>query len=639
MNSSPVPLPRRGCRIPGFAGRTNYGTPPNGGEGEGEEEGIGSERSRGLAQKRDGKTSPAEGKPHNGAEDLFEVHHFLLELFARKSARKDYLGEVIRKIAHWADCRCAGIRILDDYGNIPYEAYTGFNREFWESENHLSIHRDQCSCIRVIAEIRESQDFAHLTPWGSFYCNNTRQFVEGLTEQERARYRGTCLQHGFLSVAIIPLRYRDKILGAFHLADEKPGKVPRGMVEFIEDLTPLIGEAVHRFNLEEEIQRKHETQKIMNVILGLSLQEISLGDLVKRGLETLLSVSWLGLEPRGALFLTEGHPPVLTLKGSVGLPEPMGYARPPIPEEEPFGRAMRDQEIRLIQGEAKGAAEIEEFGPHGFYCLPLLWGDGLRGLITLAVPEGYLDHEAKKEFLTHISRVFAASIFHKEAEERIQDSEKKLRALSLQILNAQEMERKRIAQELHDSIGQVLAAVKYGVENIFQQIDRRKNQKAAKTLHTATKLIHNAVKEVRRMSSDLRPSMLDDLGIQATLNWFLREFGTIYSRIRLEKAIDVREEEIPEPLKTVIYRVVQEAMNNVAKHSGADRASLLFRSSGKAIELAVEDNGAGFDLSHYRAGVGLASMRERVENAGGSFSLETEAGKGTIVRALWPIKS
>jgi signal transduction histidine kinase len=141
---------------------------------------------------------------------------------------------------------------------------------------------------------------------------------------------------------------------------------------------------------------------------------------------------------------------------------------------------------------------------------------------------------------------------------------------------------------------------------------------------------------------DLRPSSLDDLGILATINWFCREFQKIYTDIRIEKKIDIEENEVSNPLKTVIFRVLQEAMNNIAKHSKADLVRLSLNKQDANMELTIEDNGQGFDFKDVLSadgsgrGFGLASMRERTELSGGSFALESKRGEGTIIRASWP---
>jgi len=574
-------------------------------------------------------------------EDYPRIQHALLELFAKKSSRKEYLDKVVDLLCDWTGCRCGGIRILDEYGNIPYGSYLGFSQEFWESENYLSVHKDQCTCIRIMSGKPGPRDFQVLSPGGSFYCNNIFRFMDEISEEERTSFRGTCAKAGLTSVAIIPIRYRNEMLGAIHLADEREGRVPLLMVEFIESLTPLVGEAVHRFNLEEEIQRGYEAQKVINSLMGSSLEDISLEELLRRGLGLILSIPWLSLESKGAIFLKEGDPEALVLKAQLGLPESIFRSCGRVPLGHCLcGRAAREAEICFVEHSEQGHEKnLEDMPPHGHYCVPLVSGEGILGVINLYLPKGYRDDERKREFLKTIASVLVSSIEHKRAEGTIQESEKQLRSLSAQLLNAQEKERKRLAQELHDGIGQILAAIKFGMENVLQQMDLGASRPAMKTLDAAVKLVQNAVEEVRRISTDLRPSMLDDLGILATLSWFIREFEAIYSGIQIESWIEIQEKDIGDSLKIVIYRVFQEALNNVAKHSQSSRVFVSLKKTSEAIEMAVEDKGIGFDLENARAGVGLVSMRERVELSGGVFSLESAQGRGTRLWAKWPLST
>jgi PAS domain S-box-containing protein len=230
----------------------------------------------------------------------------------------------------------------------------------------------------------------------------------------------------------------------------------------------------------------------------------------------------------------------------------------------------------------------------------------------------------------------------KRDEEALQRSEKQLRFLSSQLLTAQEDERKRIAQELHDGIGQMLSAIKFGVEDTLSLMNKRKVSLDAKPLETIVPIVQNGIEEVRRICMDLRPSILDDLGILATISWFCREFQSIYSGIKIEKQIGIKEDEIADSLKTVIYRLVQETFNNIVKHSKADLVFLSLKKTNGTIELKIKDNGIGFDSlevlsgeSHKR-GLGLASMKERTELLGGSLSIESQTAGGTVIRASWP---
>ena len=142
---------------------------------------------------------------------------------------------------------------------------------------------------------------------------------------------------------------------------------------------------------------------------------------------------------------------------------------------------------------------------------------------------------------------------------------------------------------------------------------------------------------------DLRPSILDDLGILATIGWFTREFQKVYSHVSVEKQIPAEENQIPDSLKTVLFRVMQEAMNNVAKHSQATKVFLSLRKVNSRLELVIQDDGVGVELDRIisrkseKCGFGLSSMRERTELSGGFFSVQSRKGKGTTIQASWKV--
>jgi signal transduction histidine kinase len=242
---------------------------------------------------------------------------------------------------------------------------------------------------------------------------------------------------------------------------------------------------------------------------------------------------------------------------------------------------------------------------------------------------------------THVPSVWSEEPFQAERihgnslEERLRESEKRIRFLAAQCLTAQETERKRIAGELHDSIAASLTAVKFRIERTIGQMEQ--DAVTARPLKDLVPIVGQAIGEVRRIMADLRPSVLDDFGIVATLNWVCREWEKTYSHITVEKQVEISEGEIPDFLKAVIYRISQEALNNIAKHSEACQVGFSLRKERRRIELTIRDNGHGVDLDHVRRGLGLSTMRERAEYSGGAFDIESTVGKGTTIRVSWPI--
>ena len=227
-------------------------------------------------------------------------------------------------------------------------------------------------------------------------------------------------------------------------------------------------------------------------------------------------------------------------------------------------------------------------------------------------------------------------------EEQMLRSEAQMRTLSDRLLTAAEDERKRIASELHDSIGQYLTAIKLNAENTASLLQDGACTDAMSSLTAGIPLIRQTIDEIRRVMMSLRPTILDDLGILATLSWLCREMQVISGGLKLERDIRITEQDIPEPLKIIIFRIIQESLNNAIKYSHADHVWIGLKKSKKEIVLTVTDDGIGFDpqatlYSETNGGVGLISMRERAELSGGSLVILSALRRGTVIRASWPV--
>jgi signal transduction histidine kinase len=225
------------------------------------------------------------------------------------------------------------------------------------------------------------------------------------------------------------------------------------------------------------------------------------------------------------------------------------------------------------------------------------------------------------------------------AEKELGKTQEQLREVSFRLLLAEETERKRIAQEIHDGISQHWSTVKLRVEEILKNLD----QHIATPLEDILPLIRVGLEESRRIQMHLRPALLDDLGILATITWFCREFQKAQPDIRIEAKINIQEDEVPTTVKTVVYRVMQEALNNISRHSNGSLVRITLEKTEGVTEFIIEDNGKGFDLNAVLAlkgserGLGLAGMKERTQLSGGTFLLESAEGVGTTIRASWPV--
>ena len=228
---------------------------------------------------------------------------------------------------------------------------------------------------------------------------------------------------------------------------------------------------------------------------------------------------------------------------------------------------------------------------------------------------------------------------HRHSEEELGKTREQLRDVSFKLLLAEETERKRISQEIHDGLAQHWPTVKLRLEGILNQLGKE----IATPLKDILPIIQVGLEETRRIQMNLWPALLDDLGILATINWFCREFQKAHPVIRVETKISAQEDDISNPIKIIIYRVLQEALNNISKHSKTTFVNLTLQKKEGAIEFIIQDHGQGFDLNevlsqkNYEKGLGLSGMKERTHLSGGSFLIESNKGIGTTIRASWPL--
>jgi len=212
-------------------------------------------------------------------------------------------------------------------------------------------------------------------------------------------------------------------------------------------------------------------------------------------------------------------------------------------------------------------------------------------------------------------------------------SQHALQQLSARLVDAQETERRAISRELHDEVGQALGALLVDIGRLSTVLSSDHPEVKAQ-LDNVKAVAERTFQSVRNMALLLRPSMLDDLGLAAALEWQGREVSR-----RSEIEVSVESEDVPEDLpdeyKICIYRLVQEALNNAVRHSGAANARVVVERPGKSIVVRVTDDGRGFDPARSR-GMGILGMEERVKRLGGTLRVESQPGKGTTVTAELP---
>jgi signal transduction histidine kinase len=209
-----------------------------------------------------------------------------------------------------------------------------------------------------------------------------------------------------------------------------------------------------------------------------------------------------------------------------------------------------------------------------------------------------------------------------------------MRGLSRRLVSAQEDERRRLARELHDEVGQMLTALRMEVGRL-ERLRSADGATFAASAADCKRIVERVMESVRGLSMGLRPSMLDDLGLGAALDWQARDFSRRYELpVFLEVQGDV--DGLPEPHRTCVYRVFQEALTNCAKHAQARRIEVSVRAAGGRLRLCVTDDGVGWDPRPGASGMGLVGIEERVREIQGTVAVDSRPGQGTTVSVEIP---
>jgi PAS domain S-box-containing protein len=224
-----------------------------------------------------------------------------------------------------------------------------------------------------------------------------------------------------------------------------------------------------------------------------------------------------------------------------------------------------------------------------------------------------------------------------EAERQLQESYRQIRELTGHLQNIREQERSHIAREIHDELGQQLTVLKMDVSWLNKKVGAGDEEIKSK-LKSLTAMLDGTVKTVRRISSELRPSLLDDLGLVAAIDWHLREFEN-RSGVHTDFSEPEGDLDLTDTVKTGIFRIFQESLTNVARHAEARSVKVDLHRDNGSIVLRIEDDGKGFNKlqANSRRTLGILGMKERTTMMGGTYDISSESGKGTVVVVSVPV--
>ncbi len=575
----------------------------------------------------------------------------LLELFSKKTSRKEYLDSVVELIHDWTGCRHIGIRVVNEEKYIPYTSYVGFNEEFMRQENMLSLDSDSCACIRAIAGKFEPQDASAVTPGGSFLLNNSAEFANRLTAKKMDRFRGRCIRSGYTSIVIIPIRYHDQPLGAIHLADERQSLVPLNTVQFLESVAaPLIGEAIYRFAAEEELEKHRrnleDLVKERTTQLGSANEELEEEIAARKRTEETLRHS-----EEYFRLLTENSSDIIAILDADGI---IRYISPSVKR-------------------ALGYTRKELIGKSGFEFVHPADLPGVKTVFDQAIPTP--DYSSKLD-VRYMHKDGSWLFFEVIGKNLLYNP-----TVSGIVINSRDItERKKAEEELHQLTEELkrsnadLQQFAYAASHDLQEplrvvagfVKLLEKRYKSRLDEKADEYIEFTVEGVKRMQL-----LIKDLLTYSQVETKGKTFGPAICSVALEQALYNLHFAIEESSAEVTYDLLptvngdlsqltslfQNLIGNAIKFRSEKKLKIHISAERRGAEwiFSVRDNGIGIDPKyaerifvifqrlHSRdeyagTGIGLSICKKIVERHGGRIWVESEAGKGSIFYFTIPLK-
>jgi PAS domain S-box-containing protein len=445
------------------------------------------------------------------AEKKITAANRFLRIANRHTEMDPLLNDFVTEIEKLTGCAAVGMRILDDQGYIPYKAYAGFSKKFYESESHLSIHSEQCMCMRVVRKETDRKS-PYFTGGGSFHTGSTEGFVASFPDAQKKQYRNTCSAFGYESVALVPIRAGDQFTGLIHVADPRQNKFSLEMVEMLERAAIQLGTAIERVRAEQALLDSH------------------------RDLE----------------------------------------------------RKVADRTAELVRANEQLQREI---------------GDRRR---------------TEQDLLRHQGR---------------------LRSLTSELLLTEERERRRIATELHDRIGQTLAVSRIKLGALRESAGPGG---LARKVDEIRGFIEQTIQDTSTLTFELSPPALYELGLEAALEGLVEQIQELHG-LEIEFRDDGRTKPLDGSCRVVAYMAARELLFNIVKHAGAVKAQVAICRDNDTLRIDIQDDGAGFEPSERsyqgmgNGGFGLFSIRERLRLLSGRLEVESAPGRGTRIRMVLPL--
>lgn len=446
-------------------------------------------------------------------EKIAQATNRFLRIGNRHSEMQPLLEEFVEELIAVSDCCAAAVRIVDRDGRIPYAWSDGFESDFCNVKEPLSVHSQKGMCIRVINNLREPHS-SFFTPYGSYYVNSTSEFLSTASEAQRQLMRNTCHRFGYETLALIPIQSGELTIGLIHLADREMNRLDGEKLEILETAALQLGTAIDRVRAEQALKDANEQ-----------------------------------LEKRVA-----------------------------------------DRTAMLSRAKNNLQTEVEK---------------------------------------------------RKMYEQELLGLQQRLRELSSRLIQTEARERRRIATEIHDRIGQTLAVIKMqlgAIQAEFDVADLRGN------IESIREMVSQTISDVRTLTFELSPPILYELGLKAALEWFAESVRK-RSGLLVEVEIVGNDRVLDADGRVFLFRTCSELVVNVVKHADAKQASVHILIEEGRITARVVDDGIGFDptildsgFDPSERGFGLFSIREQLTYYGGSHRIDSNPNRGSVVKIQLPLK-
>lgn len=381
---------------------------------------------------------------------------------------------------------------------------------------------------------------------------------------------------------------------------------------------------------------------LITIMISTSLELADVLDGIKAGLAMRLGI------PGGSIFLYESERARLSLADSWGLPEAVANRLERWdPSQPPYQQALADQQhiltLDLSALEPYCSLGLPVLRPDWHTCLtvPLIARGEPVGILDLFERSPYAFNHHRMALLAAIGRQVGMRIRNAETLAQIRAGRDRSQTVSQQILEAQEAERRHISRELHDQVGQALTALKVNLQFMEHAVA---SEEFRARLKESMSLVDRTLEQVRNLSLDLRPSLLDDLGIVSAIRWYVDRQAQL-AGFEAHFDADPPDMRLEATLETACFRIVQEAVTNVVRHARARNVWVELNQRDPYLELVIRDDGIGFDVPAAKergtseANLGLLGMSERVHLLGGEIEITSDAdsGFGTLIRAVFPL--